>query len=191
MLEILVVMAVIAIMMAKHGRRGRRRMGRYIRGNVNEAVPIGTLDTKVATSVIFDNVVNERTLVSSLIATWSIENWTAIAQNGPFVCGVAHSDYNTAEIEEYIEATASWNEGNLTAQEVNQRKIRRVTTLNPPDTAADIVIANDGKPIKTKLNWIMLQGQSLQAWVYNDGTVQTATTAPVMRLNGHANLWPR
>ncbi len=166
-------------------------MGKYIRGNVDEAVPIGTLDTKVAVAADFDNVVNERTLVSSVVATWTIENWTALAQNGPFLCGLAHSDYTTAEIEEYIEATASWNEGDLVAQEVNQRKIRRVTTLVPPATAAEAAVANDEKPIKTKLNWTMLQGQTLQAWVYNTGTVATATTAPVLRLNGHANLWPR
>ncbi len=180
------------IALAKRGRgRGKRRMGRYIRGNIDEGVGIGTLAGVTLISTTFDETVNERTLVSSIVATWAISNWTAIASNGPFLVGVAHVDYSAAEIEAVIENTGSWDEGDLVQQEVANRKVRIVGTLVPAGSAAESSRLNDGRPVKTKLNWILNQGDTLQAWVYNTGSVATATTTPTLRVQGHANLWPR
>ncbi len=190
MLEILVVVAVIAILMAKHGR-GRRAMGRYIRGNVDEKLSLTTLAAATAVSEIFDQVVNERTLVSSIVASYSMLNMTPAAADGPILVGVAHSDYTDAEITEFIVNAGGWNEGNKIAQEQASRKIRRVGTFqNPPDITT-LAVLNDGRPIKTKLNWILLQGQSLRLWAFNTGSSALDTTVPVVHANGHCNLWPR
>ena len=165
-------------------------MGKYIRGNVDEQISLGTLAATTAVSTGFDDVVNERTLVSSLVATYSLENMTYGAGIGPLLVGICHGDYNDTEIEEYIEATASWNEGDMIAQEVAKRKIRRIGQFTVPANVGQVSL-QDGKPIKTKLNWILTQGQTLRLWVYNTGTNALATTVPVCRVQGHANLWPR
>ena len=178
------------IALAKRGR-SKRRMGKYIRGTVDESTSAAALAAKDVVSAVMDETVNERTLISSIVAIWSLRSFTPIANSGPLLVGVAHSDYSEAEIEEFLEATASWNEGDKVAQEVAKRLIRRIGTFGAPDSATDSQTLNDGKPIKTKLNWILLQGQTLQVWVYNLGSAAVATTTPVVDVAGHANLWPR
>ncbi len=167
-------------------------MGKYIRGTVNETVSLGaTLASLTGVAEIFDEVVDERTLISSIVAAYSLGNWTPVAAAGPIMIGVAHSDYTLAEIEAFIETTGSWNETDLVQQEVAGRKIRRIGVFPSPRAVEDEVVLNDGKPIKTKLNWILTEGQSLQFWAYNTGTAAAATTGSVARAEGHANLWPR
>ncbi len=190
-LLIVTALAVIIgfIALAKRGRG--RRMGRYIRGNIDEKLSLTTLGAATAVGEDFDQVVNERTLVSSIVASYSMLNMTAAAADGPIVVGVAHSDYTDTEIQEFITASTGWDEGNKVAQEQMSRKIRRIGTFqNPPELTVPAVL-NDGKPIKTKLNWILLQGQTLQLWCFNQGSSALDTTVPVVHASGHANLWPR
>ncbi len=175
---------------AKKPRR-RRRMGKYLRGSVDDEVGFAALAAKDVAEAAFDEVVNERTLVSSVVASYTLSNFTPIASAGPIVVGLSHSDYSSAEIEEWIETTGSWNETDLVQQEVASRKIRRIGVFETPDAATDSVALNDGRPMKTKLNWILNQGQTLNLWVYNSGAAAVATTTPVVHANGHANLWPR
>ncbi len=194
MLTALTLLTILIVCMAKKGRgRRRRSMGRYIRGAIDEELDLGTLAGRTGILAIFDNVVNERTLVTSIQATWSLADWTVATADGPVLVGVCHSDYNIAEVEEYLEQTQSWNEGNMIAQEINQRKIRRIGEFQSPigGVAADAQVLNDGRPIKTKLNWIMLQGQSLNIWAYNQGSSAFATTNPTLRAAGVAHLFPK
>ncbi len=167
-------------------------MGRYIHGSVQHTqvvpVPFTTLDLD---SAIFGEVVNERTLVSSIVATYTLSAVTPTIGVGPMICGVAHSDYTAAEIEQWLENATSWNEGNQIAQEVSKRKIRRIGAFAMADDQVDAVVLNDGKPIKTKLNWILTQGQSLTSWCYNAGLVSFVTTTPTLTIIGKANLWPQ
>ncbi len=166
-------------------------MGRYIKGQVDETLALGTLGAQTAIGTIFDSTVNERTLVSSIVATYGLSSFTPGVKVGPLVVGVSHSDYTQAEIEAWVENTGSWNEGDLVQQEVANRKIRRIGAFDAPDDQEDTNVLNDGKPIKTKLNWILLQGQTLRLWVYNSGTTAVSTTDPDVTLQGHCNLWPR
>ncbi len=166
-------------------------MGKYIRGGVNEQLNLGTLAPSTLAAAQFDETVNERMLVSSLVATYSVAEWTPAAGDGPILVGIAHGDYTAAEIEEVIEMTDSWDEGNLVEQELGKRKIRKIGVFHSPQASTEGVSLNDGRPIKTKLNWILNQGQTLQVWAYNMGGSAFATTTPTVHLEGHANLWPR
>ncbi len=191
MLEILVILVAMLSMAKARGRR-RRKMGRYIRGNVDEELALTTLGTKDVVGAVFDEVVNERTYVSSIKCTWSLSNWTSIANAGPIIVGIAHGDYTDAEIEEWIENTGQWNEGNLvSSREIGRRLIRQVGAFKSPLAADEIEHLADGKMITTKLGWILLQGQTLRLWAFNSGSANVATTAPSVTINGHANLWPR
>ncbi len=189
MIEIVIITTIAMLCMARKGRR--RRMGRYIRGDVNEGMPLTTLAARTVVSADFDSVVNERTLVSSVIAIYTLAKFTKATDDGPIMVGLAHGDYSSAEIQAVLDATGSWNEGDLIAREVGNRKVRRIGVFDVPLDADEVSVLNDGKRIKTKLNWILLQGQTLKLWAFNMGTSAIATTAPVVHCEGHANLWPR
>ncbi len=166
-------------------------MGRYIRGNLAIDTSLGTLAAKTAILGASDTVI-DRTLVSSVVATYSISNLTAAAGDGPIQVGVAHGDYTLAQIEEYLELATSWNETDLIDKEVQSRKIRRIGVFDSPQSGSSGAYSlNDGKAITTKLNWIMTNGQGLNFFFYNLGTSALATTSPNVNVNGHANLWPR
>ncbi len=175
------------------GSRSKTFPGRYIRGNVNELLAIGALASEDAVLALFDEAVNERTFVSTIVATYSMRDLTVEAGVGPIMVGVAHGDYTAAEIEEWIENTGSWNEGDLVQQrEVGNRLIRKVGTFDTRAmSATQETVLNDGKPIRTKLGWILNQGQTLALWAYNQGSAPVSTTTPDINCEGHANLWPR
>ncbi len=193
MIETIMVMIVL-LLAAKRGKGRGKRMNKYIRGRVNENLSFGTLAGATLVSVIFDETVIERTRVSSVEATYAIENLTVGSGDGPIMVGLAHSDYTDAQIEEVIENAGSWNEGDLVQQkEVGRRLVRTIGIFSAGDGIGSVVsdVLNDGKPIKTKLNWILITGQSLRLWAYNLGNSSLATTVPVVHCEGHANLWPQ
>ncbi len=165
-------------------------MGRYIRGNIAENLALGTLGANVLISGVTDTV-NERTLISSVVATYSLAGLTPGENIGPVFVGLAHSDYTDAEIEAWVENQTGWDEGDLASREIANRKIRRIGLFDEPATANLSVALNEGRTIKTKLNWIVNQGQGLSLWAYNTGTAAIATTDPNVHMQGHANLWPR
>ena len=166
-------------------------MGRYVRGGIDLTLDLGTLASKTAVLVGAD-AVNERTLVSSIVCAYSVGDLTQAAGDGPILVGLAHGDYSLVEINEYLEQTTSWDEGDKASQEISKRQIRRVGLLaGPESTAGFISVLNDGKPVKTKLNWIINQGQSISFWAYNAGDSALATTDPDVKFIGHANLWPK
>jgi len=165
-------------------------MGRYIRGNIDLDFALGTLAPQDVVVSAIQDTVNERSLISSIRCTYTLSGYTVIDNAGPIMVGVAHSDYSDAEIEAWIENSLSWDEGDLAAQEIANRKIRKIGMI-PMVTSLASSPLNDGKPIRTKLNWIVNQAQSLKFWAYNHGSAALATTDPDMHVDGHANVWPR
>ncbi len=190
MLEIIIAVLLLVALAKRRGggRKGRARMGRYLRGNVDELLDLGTLAARTLTVGPFDDTVLERTRISSLVATWSLSSLTGGDSIGPILVGVAHSDYSSAEIEEVIENTGSWNEGNLVEREVAMRKVRIVGQMGR-SAVGETSYLNEGQVVKTKLNWILPAGSTLDLWAYNLGTVALATTDPDLHVEGHANLW--
>ncbi len=167
-------------------------MASYIRGNVNESLSLSTLAATTLIADPFDDVVTERALVSSMVASWSVINWTAGSAVGPLRVGIAHSDYTDAEIEEWIETTASWDVADkLASQEISRRLIRTVGILTAPANALLQSVLNDGKPIKIKLNWMLNTNQTLTIWAYNMGASAFSTTNPTVQVDGHVNLWQK
>ncbi len=165
-------------------------MANYIRGNVDETLALGTLAATTLISANFDEVMVEMGRITSVVATWSIENWTVAAGDGPIIVGLAHSDYNDAEKEAVLEASASWNRGDKVAQEVSRRLMRTVGTFRaPPGGGIGVSVLNEGRPIKTKLNWSIITGKTLNIWAYNAGSSAFATTDPQIHLAGHANIF--
>ncbi len=178
--------------MAKHTGKGRGKMGRYIKGNVDEQLSLGTLAAKTGVKDTGDDTVINKTWLSSVKATYSVSDLTLGANDGPIAIYLAHSDYSLAEIEEYIENTGSWDAGDLVSQEVSRRKIRYVGSFGTNlDATSFSEVLNDGKPIHTKCGWYLEAGHTLVICYYNAGTSALGTTVATAQVSGHANLWPR
>ncbi len=170
----------------------RRKFRRYLKGKIDHKLQLATLAGNTLIGSLIGDTVVESTWVSSAKAMVSIGQYTAVAECGPFICGWAHGDYTDAEIEEWVENTNSWNEGDKVAQEVARRLIREIGTFESlPALATGVEAINDGRKTTTKLGWMLSTGKTLRFWVYNAGTAAVATTDPEVRVQGHANLWPK
>ncbi len=165
--------------------RRRRKFRRYLKGKLDETLPLGALAASALFTQAVGATVNERTFVSSMVADWSTSEHTP--DQGSMRVGVAHGDYTTAEILAWIENTGSWNEGDKINQEIAKRLIREIGVFSGALAQETL---NDGKKIQTKLGWILLQGQTLRLWVLNeDDTILTTGTDVIV--GGHVNLWPQ
>ncbi len=177
--------------MANKSARNRKMAG-YIRGNIEEDFSLGTLAANTAAVQINADAVNGRTYLSSIVATWSLAGFTPNDNTGPLECGIAHSDYTLAEITEWIVLNTGWDAGNKVSREIASRQIRRVGQFDVISGGAGAVtVLNDGKPIRTKLGWVLEQEQTVDYWVFNHGSAALATTDPNVHILGHANLWSR
>ncbi len=188
MLEIIIA-AVAAIAMARKGR-GRRRA--YLRGQIDHNQLLGTLAgvTAIASGLSSGEVLVRRAWLSSIVCSYSVQNWTKGATVGPLIIGVSHNDYTASEIDAWMETTNSWDQGDKIQQEIGRRKIRKIGTLVSADATDEARRMNDGKPVRTKCGWQLEVGDTVKFWMYNDGTTAFATTDPRVSCQGHANLWP-
>lgn len=100
-------------------------------------------------------------------------SWIDKAQiDGGLEFGLAHSDYSPAEIEECLEANASMDLGNKIAQEQANRLVRAIGTITGNQAVAGGEAAfNDGRRMKTKLNWTIAIGDFLVLWVKNSSGI--------------------
>ncbi len=168
--------------------RKKRSMKGYLKGNIEESLALGTLGTRTLIADTFDESPEEKTLISSIVATWALNG--IVSGQGPIAFGVAHSDYSDAEIEAVLENVASWDQGSKVEQEIAKRLVRQIGVfVSQTGSGTNDVEFNDGKPMKTKLNWRLNTGDTLKMWAYNISDDALSTADPVMKCNGHANLW--
>ena len=172
--------------MARKRRGSRRSMAGYLKGNIDESLSLGTLASKTLVGDTWDESPEEQTLISSIVCTWTLDN--VGAAQGPILFGIAHSDYSDSEIEAVVESVASWDAGSKVEQEIAKRLVRQLGTFSSSGVDGDIEF-NDGKMLKTKLNWKLNTGDTIKMWAYNLSGAALATFAPILTCNGHANLW--
>ncbi len=188
----IVLVAIAAILVIVGATKGQRRanFSKYIDGVIDDRVTAATLAPNTLVGLNVTKVTIDTCRISSIRATWSLLNFTPV-NNSMVVVGVAHSDYTDAEVEGWLESAGSWDRGNTTAREVRSRMCRIVGTfrIGATGSAADVAVLNDGRPIKTKLNWLLTEGQTIKLWVFNGGAAAYATTVPVLEVQGKANLW--
>ncbi len=160
--------------MARKKGSGRRRMNlRPVRITTEKVLLTLASDTALAQTLTGNSTNRYRAVSAS--TTWSLSDLTE--GEGPIQVGYAHSDYTVAEIKECIESQGSVDQNDKVAQERADRLVRLVGTHN--SEANDTL--NDGKPIKTRLNWLIGIGSSVNAFWFNEGTGALTTGA-------HGNL---
>lgn len=188
----LLALALVGAMLAKRSGR-KRRFRKYLKGLIDRTLTPTALAATTMVAVDNADTVDDTTFVSSTRLTVTMRNYTPTQNVGPLIFGLAHSDYSTAEVEEWLELTTGWSQGDLVSQEISKRKCRILGTFSPESTDAvgTVHVLNQGRPITTKLGWMLTEGQTLKYWVYNKGSQAIATTAPAINMVGHANLWPQ
>ncbi len=127
--------------------------------------------------------------VMSVDCAYAISDLQAQADDS-FQFGWVHSDYSAAEIEEALEATLSMDIGNLVeSRERAQRLVREIGILNPTGLIASGgggFSFRHGERVKTRLNWALAIGDTLNLWVRNaSGVIYTTGTSLV----ANGDLW--
>lgn len=102
---------------------------------------------------------------------------------GPLQIGVSHGDYSVAEVEENLEVAGLLGPAAKIEQEQSNRLVRTVATFGSV-SASEVV--NDGKSVKTRLNWLIEEGNFLAMWTYNNSGAPL-TTGTRTRVWGHLN----
>ncbi len=118
-----------------------------------------------------------------LLSVKNSYSWTdiqAVIDDG-LEFGLAHSDYSAAEIEECLESQASIDLGDKVAQEQANWLVRSLGRISSNGVAAGggSIPFNEGRPLKTKLNWKMSTGDSLSLWIRNGSGVVWTTGSEV------------
>ncbi len=168
-----------------HGRKRRRFNLRRVRLQAELAVGALAADDVVSGAITQAGVGTMRFM--SIKANWSILDLGSSTDDN-FQFGVAHSDYTAAEIEECLEAQGAIDVGDKVAQEQSNRLVRSIGVLTQSGLTAALggIQFNDGRPVKTKLNWLMSIGDTLVVWVRN-GSANVYTTNALITTIG--DLW--
>ncbi len=164
-------------------------MSDYLRGAVSEKMQLATLAALTVVKANFGDVVTEFHRATSIVARYSLDEFTPSVNDGPIMVGVAHSDYSAAEIEAWLENAASWETGDLVqSREIGRRLIKMIGIFESRGPLESATL-NDGKPIRTKLGWGLATGQTIALWAYNMGDSNLADTDPAVQCWGHVNLF--
>ncbi len=166
-------------------KRSRRFNLRRVR--IQSKLAIGALAAEALVAGVITNAAAQRMRFVSLKASYAISDLGAAADDG-FSFGLAHSDYSAAEIEECLESYLAIDLSDKVGQEKANRLVREIGTISLTGIGGvgGGISFNDGKQVKTKLNWLMAPDDQLQIWVRNSsGTVYT--TGSQIVING--NLW--
>ncbi len=172
-------------------KKRRNNMSRYVKGSVALDLPLTTLAAQDVTTVNTPAVASVMRC-TSIVASYVVQGFdeSAGAGQGPVAFGWAHGDYSATEIEEYFEnESSSWIEGDLVTREIRSRLIRTVGTFGFGDSSSGgVVSVNNNQPIKTKLNWLIEDGETLQFFAYNAGSGALVGLSEIYA-EGYANLF--
>ncbi len=177
MIELLLLMIVWPLM-AKHKGKGRRRFNlRMVRTSAQLA--LSTLaNVTVLSGAVYGNADGAYRIMSTNVL-WTIKNLTP--GEGPIHVGYAHGDYTVTEIKEAIESAVSISIGNKVEQERSNRLVRLVGSFSG-EVGEEVL--NDGKKIRTKLNWLIPIGTNFNLFAYNDSGVNPLTTGAIIDHTG-------
>ncbi len=178
MLEYFLLLLLLLVPMA--AKKSKRRRFNLRRVRVTTSPAVGALAADDVTSVAITAAVADKLRIMSLDATYSWSDIQQITDDG-LTFGVAHSDYSAAEVEECLEANGSIDLGDKIAQEQANRLVRTIGTFSGLATAAGGGITfNDGKPVKTRLNWLLSEGDTLNMWFRNGSSLVYVTGSSVL-----------
>ncbi len=152
---ILIMVCLMALTMAKaRGRRGGRgrNMKMFQKLRVSTFLSVGAIGNGIVEQAALTAVLQNEYRVTSVDVVWAMRDHTAA--EGPITVGFSHPDYTDTEVLECLTASVL-SPSHKVQQEQESRLVRVVGTF--PGILAEESL-NDGKPIKTKLNWLVADG---------------------------------
>ena len=162
--------------------RNRRNLRRV---RISTTLAIGALaSADVITGALTAATTDPLRIISANLS-YSITDIPALIDDG-YEFGLCHSDYTDAEVEECIEAQQTIDLGNKVAQEQGNRLVRSVGRMTGTLNIDGGSEFNDGKPMKTRLNWRMSSGDSLKIYIRNSSDTIWTTGAQIAVLG---DLW--
>ncbi len=169
--------------MAKRRRRTRRNPN-FIGIKVTAGLTIGAL---VAGQIVKVNLLDlsQEFLAISADLVWTLEGITA--QEGPLLFGLAHSDYDVAEILEAVDASPN-NDSDLIQLEHSRRMVRVVGAFPIVGTAGGGQF-NDGNKKRTKMNWRVSNNKEVALWARNDDNSTLATGGQITASGTVWGVW--
>ncbi len=153
------------------------RKSRSKKASLSASLALGALAAADVASGSVGGTLDQEIRISSAKLTWGLEQHTA--GQGPIVVGLADADLTAAEIEECLEATASFNIQNRVAREQATRPVRIVGIFNGQAGTESL---NDGNPIFTRCGFHGVDdGSPIQIFALNkDQDVLTTGTSVVV-----------
>ncbi len=153
----------------KHNARMRRV-------RVASSVALAALGSGDTVKGAITTAATETYRLLSIKAAYAWTDIQALIDDG-FEFGFAHSDYTATEIEECLEAQGAIDLGDKIAQEKSNRLVRSVGRIS---NTAGVAVGgsepfNTGRLLKTKLNWVIQTGDTLDMWVRNSSGVVWTT----------------
>ncbi len=176
MIEIIGIMlvALAAIAMAKHGRGKRRR--NFVAIPYETELALATLaDATVVTTAPI--TFGEDIYCVSMDASYATAGFTPT--EGPLAIGWAHGDLSVTEIKEAIEAAVT-DPSDIIARERARRPVRKVGQF-PIAGAGESF--NDGKVVRTPLRFVINDAKSIKFWAFNKSGA-TLTTGGTIDVSG-------
>ncbi len=162
--------------MARHGRRRRRFNLRKVRNSA--FIAIGALAAGDVIVSAFTATSTNPYRIMSIDTTWSLSELGAAIDDAQEF-GVSHSNYTAAEVEQCLEANAAIDIGAKVEQEQANRLVRQIGVFTGSGGVGSGLQFNDGRPVKTRLNWHIGIGNTLNVWVRNATGVVYTTGASV------------
>ncbi len=165
--------------MANKPKRRRRSGRNFTSLRFGGLLALGSLGSNAAVlnGLQDGSLLTEDLFVMSVDGTWSLDNYTNVLADGPVTCGYAHSDYSATEVQEALQVNLL-GPGTKIEQERLRRLVRVVGTFNQGVAGGvQFQTLNDGRPIRTKLNWMINDGFTINQFAFNEGSGALTTGA--------------
>ncbi len=166
---------------SKYSRRRKKFTGKLVR--VTGARALATLASQTAIKTALTGAAaSGKYRCLTVNASWSIDGLTA--GEGPISVGYAHSDYDVAEIKEFLDSQAAIDQGDKLTQEKANRLIRVVGVLSGEANQS----LNLGRPIRTRLNWLIGIGDAVEMFAFNEDASAALTTGANVHCIGKMHI---
>ncbi len=165
--------------MAKHPKRRSRRRFNLRRVRVSPELALAMLASDTVLKTVLVGTYASTYGCMSVSLTWSLTDLTA--NDDPVIVGLAFSDYSVTDINVCIEAAEAIDIGDKIGQEKANRMVRIIGSMNEVRESL-----SEGRPIKTKLNWLIPIGKAIEVFAYNTSDDPLTTGA---FLNCDGDMW--
>ncbi len=158
-------------------------MNNFQQIRISTQYAVGALTVNNLTSGVLGPTLTDDYRVTSIDGVWSM---IGVDGEGPITVGVAHGDYTAQEIEDCLLASQT-RPGDKIAMERSNRLVRVIGVFDQDQNPEKL---NDGRKIKTRLNW-RLDGDAdgiigLQVWSFSQ-FAGTLTGGALLKFQGVFN----